>query len=347
MKANVPGAWTLTGVRAGAASTTVAVTARTPAGTTPLALPIPNGFPPPELPPDNPLTVEGVALGQRLFNDPILSSNGRQSCASCHRPEHSFADSRATSAGAEGQSGTRNAPALINLAWHTEYAWDGRRKNLRAAGLAPISDDREMRLPLARAVEKIAAEPSYVAEFAKAFGPDAGGAPVLTAWRLGLALEQFLLTRIAAESKFDRMLRGEAKLTEEEALGFRLFNTEYDPVRGQRGADCFHCHGGFDFSDHAFHDTGLGGGDPGRFAATGREADRGKFKTPTLRNLTQTAPYFHDGRAQTIEEAVAHYDHGLRRDANLDPNLAKRGALNLTPEEHHALVAFLRTLSAE
>jgi cytochrome c peroxidase len=244
---------------------------------------------------------------------------------------------------------------LLHLAWHSRYAWDGRREKLRDAALAPISDSREMNLPLAQAVARIAADPSYPSQFARAFGGagDASGKsdPVeqdaVTAGRIGLALEQFLLTRTGAASKFDRVLLGTAKLSDEEGRGFELFHTEFDPARGQRGADCFHCHGGFDFSDHAFHDTGLGSSDPGHYAATGREADRGKFKTPTLRNIARTAPYFHDGSAATLEEVLAHYDHGFRRTLHLDPNLAKRAALELSAEDQQALIAFLKTLTDE
>ena len=345
LRGNVSQAWSFAGFRAGGGAPSLVVPARVPAGATAYPFKVPNGFPPPELPADNPLTAEGVALGGKLFREVRLSVNDGQSCASCHQPERGFTESRAVSAGATGPAGVRNAPTLLNLAWHGRFAWDGRRERLREAALVPISDLREMGQPLEQAVAKLAADPAYAAEFAKAFGVPPAGA--VTAERVGLALEQFLLTRTGATSKFDRMLRGEAKLTEEETQGLVLFNTEFDPARGQRGADCFHCHGGFDFSDHGFHDTGLGGPDGGRMNATGREEDRGKFKTPTLRNVANSAPYFHDGRAATLEEVVAHYDHGILRTANLDPNLAKRGALDLKPEEQRALLAFLRTLSEE
>jgi cytochrome c peroxidase len=164
-----------------------------------------------------------------------------------------------------------------------------------------------------------------------------------------MALEQFMLTLIAADSKFDRALRGEAQLTEEEKKGLELFSTEYDPARGKRGADCFHCHGGTLFSDFGFRDNGLAGdrGDSGRSIVTGRASDAGQFKTPSLRNVALTAPYMHDGRFRTLEEVVAHYDHGVTRTTTLDPNLAKHpdAGLGLTADEQRALVAFLRTLT--
>ncbi len=348
LRGHVSGAWSFAGLRVGGGgfeSGRDAASTGMPPGTTAYAFHVPNGFPAPELPADNPLTVEGVALGERLFHETRLSLLGNQSCVNCHRPAHGFSDPRRVSLGTAGEVGTRNAPALLNLAWHRRFAWDGRRERLRDAAIAPIPDQREMALPLEQAVARLAEDAGYREEFARAFGGTPEGA--VTSERIGLALEQFLLTRTGASSKFDRVLRGEAQLSDEEAQGFALFHTEYDPAHGRRGADCFHCHGGFDFSDHAFHDTGLGGSDPGRLNATGREEDRGKFKTPTLRNLAHTAPYFHDGRAGTIEEAVAHYDHEVLRTANLDPNLAKRGKLELSGAEQKALVAFLRTLTEE
>jgi cytochrome c peroxidase len=319
----------------------VSTPAARPPNTQPFALRLPPGFPQPQLPADNPLTVEGVALGERLFSERRLSFNDTQSCATCHQPERAFSDSRAVSLGGGDQPGTRNAAPLFNLAWQTSFAWDGRRTRLRDQALAPISDPAEMHQPIERAVAKLA---DYREDFARAFGTTE-----ITAERIGLALEQFLLTRTAGDSRFDRAMRGKAQLSEEEKRGFELFNTEFDPARGKRGADCFHCHGGANFSDADFHDTGLDAEprDAGRFAATHREADRGKFKTPSLRNLTRTAPYLHDGRFATIEEVIDHYDRGVARTANLDPNLAKHPAagLGLSEADKHALAAFLRALS--
>ena len=144
-------------------------------------------------------------------------------------------------------------------------------------------------------------------------------------------------------------MRGGGELTAEEQQGFALFMTEYDPVRGRRGADCFHCHGGALFTDFAPRNNGLArdSGDTGREQVSGRASDRGAFKTPSLRNVALTGPYLHDGSVTTLEEIVARYDHGVQRSATLDPNLAKhpdRG-LELTGAEQQALVAFLRALT--
>lgn len=345
MKRNIEHAWSL---RSAQPAVTGAMEKPAPrklaSGATAYDFRVPNGFPAPELPADNPISVEGVALGERLFSDKRLSVNGTQSCASCHLPERAFTEPLAVSIGAEGHATPRNAPGLLNLAWHGEYARDGRRSTLRAQVLAPLGDPLEMHLPLERA---IAAITDLTPEFAATFGGAKDAA--ITAERIGLALEQYLLTRTAAASKFDHVLRGQTKLNAYEQRGFELFHSEFDPGHGTRGADCFHCHAGYDFSDHAYHDIGLGGTDAGRHAATGRETDRGKFKTPSLRNAARTGPYMHDGRFATLEEVVAHYNHAAQRTANLDANLAKHPAegMQLSAADQQALVAFLRALSDE
>jgi cytochrome c peroxidase len=348
MKRNAAAAFRVAGVSYDllqpAAATTASVAA--PAGTRPYRLEVTQRFPQVRLPADNPLTVEGVALGRRLFGDPRLSSNGSQSCASCHQQTFAFSDPRRVSLGAEGQRGNRQAMPLFNLAWGGAFFWDGRAKSLRDQVLEPIQDAHEMNERLDRVVAKLAGDATYAAEFARAFG-----APEITADRLARALEQFLLTLISQESRFDRAARKVAELTEEEKRGLQLFVTEFDPARGLRGADCFHCHGGTLFTDGQFHDNGLAlaDDDTGRMAVTGLESDRGKFKAPSLRNIAATGPYMHDGRFATLEEVVEHYDSGVRRNANLDPNLAKHPAvgLQLAAGEKHALVAFLKTLTDE
>jgi cytochrome c peroxidase len=315
-------------------------------GAVPQAFHTPAGFPQPNLPTDNPLTVSGVALGERLFSDVRLSGNGRQSCAGCHEPARAFSDHVALSLGAEGVAGTRNAMPLLNLAWNPSFAWDGSKPRIRDQALAAMTNPIEMHGDPAAVVATLGRDPTTIAAFTASFGT-----PEVTAARVGLALEQYLLTLISADSRFDRALRGAAQFTEEEKRGFELFMTEYDPDRGRRGADCFHCHGGTLFSDYGFKNNGLDlvSADAGRAAVSAGEEDRGKFKTPSLRNVAVTAPYMHDGRMTTLEEVVAHYDHGVKRAAALDPNLAKHpdAGLQLTSDERRALVAFLTTLTDE
>jgi cytochrome c peroxidase len=315
-----------------------------PAGTRPYQPLVTRRFPQVNLPPDNPLTEEGVALGKRLFFDPILSINGTQSCASCHQADAAFSDPRRVSLGAHGQPGKRNAMPLFNLAWaHDGLFWDGRASTLRQQVIMPVTDPTEMGESLDNVISKLQADPTYPMEFRQAH---AGG---ITTETLAKSLEQYLLTLVSQDSKFDRAARKRDELTEEEKIGLRLFVTEHDPARGLRGADCFHCHGGTLFTDNLFHNNGLDleSADTGRMEISGNAADRGKFKTPSLRNIALTAPYMHDGRFATLEEVVEHYNSGVRRTETLDPNLGKHPAagLGLTVPERIALVAFLKTLT--
>lgn len=317
-----------------------------PAGTHALTPAMTQRFPQVKLPADNPLTQEGVALGRELFHDTRLSINHTQSCASCHDQKHAFADERRFSPGAQQQKGTRNAMPLFNLAWQTSFFWDGRAATLREQVLMPIQDAHEMNETLPRVIAKLSADPECTQAFAKAFG-----SAEITLERIAKALEQFLLTLVSQDSRFDRAVRKVAELSESEKRGLQLFVTEFDPKRGLRGADCFHCHGGTLFTSQPFANNGLelAEDDQGRMAVTQNAADRGKFKTPSLRNVARTAPYMHDGRFATLEEVVEHYSSGVRRTATLDPNLAKHpeGGIQLTPQEKADLVAFLKTLTDE
>ena len=184
----------------------------------------------------------------------------------------------------------------------------------------------------------------YQVLFARAFG-----SMEITADRMARALEQFLLAQVSHDAKFDRVLRDEEAFTSEEQRGFELFHTEYDPRRGQFGADCFHCHGGPLFQSAAFANNGLDTkfSDLGRYNTTRKNGDEGKFAVPSLRNVEVTAPYMHDGRFATLEEAVEHYSTGVKRSDTLDPNLAKHpdGGVPLSETDKRALVAFLRTLT--
>ena len=304
-------------------------------------------FPIPDLPRDNPLTVERVALGRALFFDQRLSVNNEQSCADCHSAAKAFTDGRTVARGAEGHFGPRNTMPLFNLAWKKEFFWDGRAKSLREQILQPIQNPIEMHQSLTNLVIKLASPTNgYPALFNAAFG-----APEITAEKIALALENYLLTLTSFDSKFDRVLRGEEKFTPTEQRGFELFNTEYDPRRGMYGADCFHCHGGPLFQSQTFANNGLDSTftDLGREKVTGKASDAGKFAVPSLRNVALTAPYMHDGRFKTLAEAVAHYCTGMKRSATLDPNLAKHpdGGVPLNASEQEALVAFLETLTDE
>jgi cytochrome c peroxidase len=303
-------------------------------------------FPQPDLPRDNPLTGEGVALGGKLFFDRRLSLDDRQSCANCHNPHLAFSQPRRFSRGVGGEIGTRNAMALENLAWKNSFFWDGRAKTLREQVLQPIQNPIEMHESLANAVAKISADKDYLRLFENAFG-----SPQITSDKIARALEQFLLVQVSFDSKYDRVMSGATNFTAQEQRGFELFNTEYDPYHGQFGADCFHCHGGPLLQSQDFANNGLDSTftDLGRYKITKRAGDAGKFSVPSLRNVAVTAPYMHDGRFNTLEEVVEHYCTGMKRSATLDPNLAKHpdGGVPLSADDKRALVAFLKTLTDE
>lgn len=316
-----------------------------PPGTTRYQLKIPAHFPRPTLPPDNPLTQEGVELGRMLFNEKMLSEGNRQACMSCHAPTAAFSDrGQARSKGANGLTGNRNSMPLFNLAWSPTYTWDGRRTRLRDQVLAPIQDAKEMNQSLAESLSKLKASGRYAKPFERAFGD-----PEINAERLSLAVEQFLLTIISADSKFDRALKRKATFSDQEKRGLELFITEFNPARGLYGADCFHCHGGNLFSDFQFKNNGLkeSSDDFGRSTVTGRRQDRSKFKVPSLRNVAVTGPYMHDGRFKTLGQTVEHYLSGVSLSDTLDPNLAKHPdqGIPLNASDKRALIAFLRTLT--
>lgn len=304
-------------------------------------------FPPPLLPDDNKPTVAGVELGRMLFYEKKLSNDGTQACADCHQQPDGFSDIRQFSLGVEGLPGKRQAMAVFNMAWHRNgMFWDGRSPNLRDQALRPIQDPLEMNETLEEAIQKLTAEKTYRDQFIRAFGDTQ-----ITAERMGLAMEQFMFTIVSYESKYDRFLRGEAILSESEERGMELFFSEFDPFGTEKGGECFHCHGGFNFTNDQFMNNGLDTDveftDMGRFDVTGDPADKAKFKTPTLRNIALTPPYMHDGRFATLEEVIDHYNTGVKQSStvdfllqfNLDPGL------QLTEQDKADLVAFLHTLT--
>ena len=310
---------------------------------TPYRFRMPRGFPLPALPLDYPLSDERVALGKKLFHDPLLSAAGTISCSSCHQREAGLSDSRRFSPGDEGQLGTRQSMPIFNLAWKSSFFWDGRAPSLRSQALIPIEDPGEMHESLEHVIGKLAEHAEYPALFYAAFGEKK-----ITEIQLGVALEQFVLTLTSFDSKFDQAYMGKAQLTELESRGFDLFFTEYDPRRRKVGADCFHCHGGSFFTDHGFHNNGLSPTfDLGRAKHTGLKSDRYKFSTPSLRNVALTPPYMHDGRFATLEDVLRHYAGEMKISPTLDPNLAKHGigGLQLSAADQAAIIAFLRSLS--
>jgi cytochrome c peroxidase len=293
---------------------------------------IPLGLGPRPAAPDNQLSAERVHLGRKLFFDPILSADNTVACASCHRPERGFASGEARPLGIRGQRTRRKPPTLFNRAYGTAFFWDGRDTSLESQALRPIEDPAEMGAKLPQVVRRLDGDREYHRLFAAAF--DDG----VTAANLGKALAAFERVLLRGDSPIDRFReRGEhAALTPAQRHGLWLYESK---------ARCWRCHGGANFSDEQFHNTGVSWGkeplDLGRFTVTGREADRGKFKTPTLRGVRLTGPYMHDGSLATLEAVVDFYNRGGGANPQRDPLLAPLG---LSAGEMRDLVAFLRAL---
>jgi cytochrome c peroxidase len=293
---------------------------------------IPLGLPARPQAKDNPLVPERVALGRKLFFDPILSADGTVACASCHRPDHGFASVEARPRGIRGQQTTRRAPSLFNRAYGKSFFWDGRSASLEEQALEPIAHPAELGSSAADAVTRLRADKEYTALFTAAF-PDG-----VTAANLGTALASFERVLLRGDSRVDRFRQNgkHSGLTPSERHGLWLYES-----KGQ----CWRCHGGANFTDEDFHNTGVSWGkeplDLGRGGVTKKEADRGKFKTPTLRGVALTAPYMHDGSLKTLEDVVNFYNRGGGANPNLDPRLRPLG---LSHDEARDLVAFLKAL---
>jgi cytochrome c peroxidase len=300
--------------------------ARPPAGVSPSTLAA-------TAPADNGLTEPRAQLGRRLFYDARLSSTGDVSCSTCHRQENAFAEPTAVSTGVGGAVGTRNAPALVNLAWSTTFFWDGRTPTLEEQAGQPIENPIEMNLPLRDAAARVAGDAAYTSAFADAYG----GPPTETTLRLALA--SFVRTLASGDSPYDRHLRGDDTTFDAAAArGEALFFSE----RGE----CFHCHPRGSLTNDGFFNNGsyAAGGDRGRQALTGRTGDLGKFKVPGLRNIAASAPYMHDGSLPTLEAVIDHYDRGGGGHPSTDPQIVRLG---LTDDEKADLVAFLRSFTDE
>ena len=306
------------------------------------------GLPDPTLPDDNVLTVQGVKLGKMLFYETLLSKGESQSCASCHLQKDGFSDLSQFSEGVEGLLGKRQAMPIFNMAWHSnEFFWDGRANLLRDQALLPIQDPLEMNETLENVVDKLSSEKMYRDQFTRVYGNEE-----ITPDKIALALEQFMLSIVSYQSKYDQYLAGNVDLTESEARGETLFFTEFNPFFPEfSGADCAHCHGGLNFENDLYMNNGLDEEanilDIGRMKVTELSEDKGKFKVPSLRNIELTGPYMHDGRFTTLEEVVEHYNSGLHPSSTLDLALesTRETGLGLSEEDKTDLVNFLKTLT--
>lgn len=282
-------------------------------------------------PPDNPETPEKVRLGFELFRDKRLSGAGNRACASCHRPERSFTDGLARAEGLDGKALKRNTLTLYDLAWGKSFYWDGRAASLEEQARIPLLHPNEMAGDVAVIVERLAADAAMKAQFAAAFpeGPAISESAILK------ALAAYERSLVAPETRFDRWVRGDnAALDTREKAGFAIFV-------GKGG--CVACHGGWRFTDDRFHDIGLRDDDPGRGAVPGGVPGLAAFKTPTLRQLTHTAPYMHNGSVRSLDAVLDHYTGGLEKRPSLAANIVRN--LKLDAAERQALVAFLQSLS--
>ncbi|SDJ75225.1 cytochrome c peroxidase [Catalinimonas alkaloidigena] len=295
-------------------------------------------------PANNPSTPEGIALGKKLFFDPILSANGQVSCATCHQPNRAFSDGQPLSTlGITHRPLSRHTPALINVAWMPALFWDGGARNPESLVFGPLTHVDEMGTDLRHLVQTLQDHPTYPAAFQRAFGSDS-----ITSATVARALAQFTRTLVFADSRYDRWQRQEAggELTAAEQRGRHLFE--------QR---CAGCHTPGLFTDNRYHNNGLDrdfadtreeGLRQGRYRITFDSADLGRYKTPTLRNVAQTAPYMHDGRLATLDDVLAHYRFGVQPSPTLDALLQQPDGppgIGLTDEETADLKAFLLTLT--
>ena len=309
---------------------------------------LPDHFPNPLLPPDNPMTEEAIALGRMLFYDPILSRDSTISCGSCHFQELSFSDGAAVSEGIDGLLGVRSSMPLINLAFNPRgFFWDGRSATLEEQALVPIEDHREMDESWDVVEEKLRNHPDYPVRFREAFGIEY---PSEINRDLAVkAIAQFERTMVSYKSRFDQVVWAQQGWpTEAEQMGRDLFFVE-QALPTQEHPGCSHCHGSALFTENNFFNNGIsavedleGFPDKGFGEVTGNIFDNGKFRAPTLRNIALTAPYMHDGRFATLEEVLDSYAEGGHGIANEDPNIQP---FSLNEEEKQAMIAFLEMLT--
>ncbi len=277
-----------------------------------------------------------IALGEKLFNEKMLSKDSSVSCASCHKPDFAFADTVAFSVGIGGRLTTRNTPSVLNMKNRPYYFWDGRAATLEEQALIPLQNPDEMGLSIPEALKRLNESDEYRKLFYKVFRQNPNEKNLASAFA---AYEQTLET---VDSKFDDWSNNKIELSESEERGRQLFV-------GSK-AKCFECHLMEDFTDDSFKNIGLFDGkdlnDAGRFLITGDSADLGKFKTPGLRNVAVTGPYMHNGMFNTLHQVLAYYNapgHFVDNPLNIDSSLA--APLGLTPGERKDIVAFLETLT--
>ena len=284
----------------------------------------------------NPVTVNGVALGKKLFYEGRLSRNNSISCGFCHIQENAFTHhGHPISHGIDNRLGIRNAPPIQNIAFLRNYTWDGVSHDLDERSLVPITTDFEMDSSMPEVVGKLNTDANYKKLFKAAFGDEN-----ITGERVLKAISQFMATMVSADSKYDRVLKGKTAFTAEENEGYQLFRN-----------NCASCHSGALFTDESFRNTGMyynaQYNDRGRYRVTLDWNDNMKFRVPSLRNVEYTAPYMHDGRFTPLEAVLNFYSDLVENQPNLDPLLKKDGhiGIRMNATEKQYIIAFLKTLS--
>ncbi len=292
-------------------------------------------LPSPRIPSQNLQFDSKVQLGKMLFFDTRLSKDGSVSCASCHVPAAGFSDPRQFSLGVGGKQGGRNAPSALNAAYNHLQFWDGRAGSLEEQALGPIQNPIEMAETLHGVVKKLSKDKGYQVLFKAVFGTEVAPDGIAK------AIAAFERTLISTNSPFDRHIGGDkSALSESAQRGLELF---------QGKGRCVLCHNGPNFTDNKFHNIGVPQVGPnkedlGRYTVTKREADRGAFKTPTLRSIALTAPYMHTGGFKSLEEVIEFYNKGGEAVTGKDPFMS---ALNLTDQEKQDLIDFMKNLTGD
>ncbi len=303
-------------------------------------------------PEDNPTTERGWALGKRLFSDPILSADSTISCQSCHLPNLAFTDGQTVSVGINGRKGRRNSPSLANIGYrYAGMFWDGRADDLESQALHPVADPNEMGGDWPSIVAKLRKHPQYGPDFLAAF--NLSEVRHITPDHVGKALAQYQRSLISYNSKYDQWKRGEADFSPAEERGRAIFFDEADIGAGEYAnfpvGECAHCHTAPHFANQRFFNNGLDEAptltefkDLGRGGISRNKYENGLFRVPSLRNVAITAPYMHDGRFQSLEEVIDHYNSGGHYAENRSPNVRPLG---LSEQNKADLIAFLNTLT--
>jgi cytochrome c peroxidase len=310
---------------------------------TPQTIATPLGLPPVPVPADNPVTIETITLGKRLYFDTSLSIDNSVSCATCHDPAHGFAYAGNVSTGVGGKKGTRNSPTIINVAYYTTQFWDGREQTLEKQAEGPVQNPVEMAHSLAAVVARLNNDASYVTAFERAYG-----AGPVTFDKVEKSIAAYERMLVAGDSPFDRWYFGGDQHAVDKSVkrGYEVFR------RVDKG-NCASCHEIGEhtalFTDNEFHNIGVGvkkgaPTDLGRYEVTHTDRDRGAFKTPSLRNIAESAPYMHDGSLDTLVQVIDFYAAGGNANPWLD---SKIRMVHLTTREKADLLAFLKSLSGE